>query len=65
MIDCTAGLTASNKNFAATNGLLRADIEMNGTAHLYENKDTSKKVSLIQTPQKYTSKPFGIIRCGM
>lgn len=43
IIDCTSGLIDRNKNFAATNGHLKADIAMNGTTHLYQNNDSSEK----------------------
>nr|AGM32218.1 hypothetical protein [Coptotermes formosanus] len=43
VIDCTSELFQRNKDFAATNGSLRADIAMNGTTHIYENSNSKEK----------------------
>jgi hypothetical protein len=47
IIDCPTELIERNRNFVATNGIHRADISMNGTIQLYENKDSSEKVRFI------------------
>ena len=45
--DCTPEIIERNRNFVATHGLHRADITLNGTMQLYENKDSSEKVRFI------------------
>jgi hypothetical protein len=45
--ECTPERIERDRNFVATHGLYRADIGMNGTVQLYENKDSSEKVRFI------------------
>jgi hypothetical protein len=47
IIECTPELLERNRNFVTKQGLRTADIAMNGTMQLYENKDSSEKVRFI------------------
>jgi hypothetical protein len=52
IIECSPGLIEGNKNHVATHGLHRADVSMNGTMHLYKNKDPSDEVRFISMTDK-------------
>lgn len=47
IIDCTPELVERNRNFVSTHGVPAGNVAMNGSAKIYENKDSSEKVRFI------------------
>jgi len=47
IIECTPELIKRDRNFVEKRGLQKAEIAMNGTIQLYENKDSSEEVRFI------------------
>jgi hypothetical protein len=47
IIQCSPELIERNRNFVTKHGLRAGNLAMNGTAQLYENKDSSEKVRFI------------------